>query len=75
MYELISKDFPRKLILCALGMSDQAKAQDVFSQMSAPYKKDPSTMYLLYKVALRCGDSELGDYAVVFLEMNRVDGT
>ena len=60
LHEYISKTAPRKLILCALGMSDQAKAREVFSQMSAPNQKDPSTMYLLYKVALRSRDSELG---------------
>ncbi|KAF6237883.1 hypothetical protein HO173_004084 [Letharia columbiana] len=49
----------RKLILCALSMSDQAKAREVYSQMSPPNKKDPSTMYVLYKVALRCRDSGL----------------
>lgn len=52
-------------MLCALGMSDQAKAQEVYSQMSPSNKKDPSTMYLLYKVALRCRDSGLGDYVFV----------
>lgn len=49
----------RKLILCALGMSDQGKAREVYSQMSPSNKKDPSTMYLLYKVALRCYDTDL----------------
>ena len=56
----------RKLILCALGMSDQAKAREVYSQMSPSNKKDPSTMYLLYKVALRCRDPGLGDSALCF---------
>lgn len=49
----------RKLILCALSVSNQAKAKEVYSQMSPSNKKDPSTVYLLYKVALRCRDSEL----------------
>lgn len=53
-------------MLCALGMSDQVKAREVYSQMSPCNKKYPSTMYLLYKVALRCRDSELGEYVLVF---------
>ena len=53
-------------MLCALGMSDHAKAREVYSQMSPSNKKDPSTMYLLYKVALRSCDSELGEYVLVF---------
>lgn len=51
----------RKLILCALGMSDPSKARDVYFEMSDSNKKDPSTQYLLYKVALRSQDPELGD--------------
>ncbi len=49
----------RKLILCALGTSDPAKALEVYSQMSATNRKDPSTQYLLYKVALRSQDVDL----------------
>ena len=49
----------RKLILCALGISDAAKALEIYSQMSATNKKDPSSQYLLYKVALRSQDADL----------------
>lgn len=49
----------RKLILCALGISDAAKALEIYSQMSVTNKKDPSTQYLLYKVALRSQDADL----------------
>lgn len=49
----------RKLILCAIGKSDSAKALELYSQMSTTNKMDPSTQYLLYKVALRSHDAEL----------------
>ena len=67
------KNALRKLILCALGMSDEAKAREVFLQMSPSHRKDPSTMYLLYKVAMRSHDSELGYYVIALLVMNGVD--
>lgn len=50
-------------MLCALGASDAAKAREVYSQMSDHNQKDPSTQYLLYKVALRLHDLEQGDSA------------
>ena len=49
----------RKLILCALGMSKATKAREIASTMSAANQSDESTQYLLYKVALRCQDSEM----------------
>lgn len=49
----------RKLILCALGMSDSQRAREVYLEMSDMNKKHPSTQYLLYKIALRCQDVEL----------------
>jgi len=48
------------MILCALGMSDAAKAREIYSHMSAANKSDPSTQYLIYKIALRSRDIELG---------------
>jgi hypothetical protein len=51
----------RKLILCALGRSDIGKAREIYTQMSTSNKKDPSTQYLLYKVALRCRDPDLAN--------------
>lgn len=50
----------RKLVLCALGMSDIQHAKEVYLEMSDTNKKHPSTQYLLYKIALRCQDIELG---------------
>lgn len=56
-------------------MSNQSKAKEAYSQMSPSNKEDPSSMYLLYKVALRCRDSELGDYVLLFLGMDKFDKT
>ena len=53
-------NFPRKLMFCALAMSDATKACDIYHQMSASSQSAPSTLYLLYKVALRSHDLELG---------------
>ena len=56
----ISLRFARKSILCALGLSDLGKAREIYYRMSDSNKKDPSTQYLVYKVALRCRDLDLG---------------
>lgn len=56
----LSLRFARKLILCALGLSDLGKAREIYYGMSDSNKKDPSTQYLVYKVALRCRDLGLG---------------
>ena len=50
----------RKLILCALGTSNPAKAREIHGQMSESNRVDPSTQYLLYKLALKCKDQQLG---------------
>lgn len=50
----------RKMILCALGMANLQQAREVYLQMSETNQKQPSTQFLLYKIALRCNDVELG---------------
>lgn len=52
-------------------MSDAGKAREVFSQMSDHNKRDPSTQYLLYKVALRVRDVELGVYVLTYPQCSR----
>ena len=47
-------------MLCALGLSDLAKCREIRCQMSDSTEGDPSTRYLLYKVALKCQDAGLG---------------
>lgn len=54
----------RKLILCALRMSSPAKAREIYGQMSDSNQRDPYTQYLLYKLALRCKDQELGKHSI-----------
>lgn len=47
-------------MVCALGMADVQKALDAHSAMSEVNKRHPSSQYLLYKVALRSQNAELG---------------
>ena len=49
-------------MICALGMADIRKALDAHSAMTEVNKRHPSTQYLLYKVALRSQNPELGKY-------------
>ena len=48
----------RKLILCALAQADLVKARKIYAEMSISHRKELSTQYLLYKIALRCQESE-----------------
>jgi len=50
-------------MLCALGRQDPSSAREVYFQMSDVGKAAPLTKYLMYKVALRSGDTELGTSA------------
>ena len=47
-------------MICALGMADTRKALEAHLEMSEVTKKHPSTHYLLYKVALRSQNTDLG---------------
>ncbi|KAI4158144.1 MAG: hypothetical protein L6R39_000529 [Caloplaca ligustica] len=49
----------RKRILCAMSQSDFVKCHEIRHQMSEATLRDPSTQYLLYKVALRCHNVDL----------------
>lgn len=51
--------FCRKLLLCALAKKDLGGARDIFSSMSEAAKNEPTTRFLMYKVAIRCNDVEL----------------
>ncbi|MCJ1472157.1 hypothetical protein MMC13_000804 [Lambiella insularis] len=50
----------RKLILCTLATSDYAMVKTTYSTMSDMAQIAQETQYLMYKVGLRSGDSELG---------------
>ncbi|KAL8695174.1 MAG: hypothetical protein Q9218_000342 [Villophora microphyllina] len=51
----------RKRLLCALGKSDLVECREISHQMSDSTKNDSSTRYLLYKLALKCQDVDLGE--------------
>jgi len=51
-------------MVCALRISDPIKARTIYSQMSTQNQKEPSTQFLLYKVALRCHDSDLAKQCI-----------
>ena len=48
----------RKLMLCALGQADSTKCQQIYNQMSLATQDEPTTLYILYKVALKSQDLE-----------------
>lgn len=47
-----------------MSQSDFVKCHEIRHQMSEATLRDPSTQYLLYKVALRCHNVDLGRLAV-----------
>ncbi|KAF2839609.1 SPO22-domain-containing protein [Patellaria atrata CBS 101060] len=51
--------FSRKTILCALARQDFGAAREAFFQMSDSGKDAPLTRYLMYKVAIKGGDTDL----------------
>lgn len=55
----------RKLILCALGRRDLTSARELCLQMSEASRTAPMTKYLMYKVAVRSGDEDLGKYMIL----------
>jgi hypothetical protein len=56
MAELISI---RKLLLCAMARKDVGSAREIFSSMPDSAKNEPMSRFLMYKIAIRCGESEL----------------
>lgn len=49
----------RKIILCAVSRQDYTAACEAFSKMSAIGRNEPTTRYLMYKVALHDNNHEL----------------
>ncbi|KAI9795239.1 MAG: hypothetical protein M1835_006135 [Candelina submexicana] len=56
--DLNTAKIARKVILCALGRQDPACAREVYNQMSDAGRATPMTKYLMFKVALRGGDTD-----------------
>jgi hypothetical protein len=51
--------FHRKLLLCAMAKKDVGSAREIFSSMSDSTKNEPMSRFLMYKIAIRCGESDL----------------
>ncbi|KAH8811736.1 meiosis protein SPO22/ZIP4 like-domain-containing protein [Xylogone sp. PMI_703] len=49
----------RKLLLCALARQDLQSARGIYDSMSEAAKDEPMTRFLMYKIAIRCGDVDL----------------
>ncbi|KAJ9649388.1 sporulation-specific protein 22 [Coniosporium tulheliwenetii] len=64
--ELNRSKIARKIILCALARQDLPTAREAFFQMSDAGKAAPMTRYLMYKVAMREGDT---DFAAECLDL------
>lgn len=54
----------RKLILCALGMSDVSEVRHIADTILEQSRNEPSTHYLLFKLALRSNDADLADQSL-----------
>lgn len=50
----------RKLILCGLGSSNTKLSRDAFAGLPIESRNDPLTSFLMYKVALKDRDLDLG---------------
>lgn len=51
--------FDRKLLLCALARKDVGSAREIFNSMSDSARNEPMSRFLMYKISIRCGDTEL----------------
>ena len=63
-------------MVCALAMANVRQALDTHLEMSDANKKHPSTQYILYKVALRSQDTDLGSNpcrVMILITDNRFD--
>ncbi len=49
----------RKMILCALARTDIGSAREIFNSMPEIAQNEPLTRFLMYKIALRCQETEL----------------
>ncbi|KAI9055545.1 hypothetical protein LZ554_000492 [Drepanopeziza brunnea f. sp. 'monogermtubi'] len=49
----------RKLLLCALARTDIGSAREIFSSMSDAAKNEPMSRFLMYKIAVRCQETDL----------------
>ncbi|KAF8863587.1 SPO22-domain-containing protein [Acephala macrosclerotiorum] len=57
--EINTARLSRKLLLCALARKDVGSAREIFNSMSDCARDEPMSRFLMYKIAIRCGDIEL----------------
>ncbi|CAL3972847.1 unnamed protein product [Diplocarpon coronariae] len=57
--ELNTARISRKLLLCALAKTDIGSAREIFSAMPDTAKSEPMSRFLMYKIAVRCRETEL----------------
>ena len=50
----------RRIIHCAVQDADYGKAAEVYEKMSEEAKQHPSTLFLMFRVALRTSNNQLG---------------
>jgi len=58
--QLLTNRWDRRIIHCAIQVSDYGKATEVYGNMSESGKQSPSTLFLMFKVALRTSNHQLG---------------
>lgn len=49
----------RKLLLCTLARKDVGSAKEIFNSMSDSARNEPMSRFLMYKIAIRGGDTDL----------------
>ena len=54
----------RKLMQCCLAQRDVSRAHEAFSRMSEQVQNEPSSQFLLYKIALQRQDSALAQHSL-----------
>ena len=49
----------RRLMQCALKQASPARAREIYNDMTPIAQSEPASQFILYKIALRCGDQSL----------------
>ncbi|KAF8454550.1 meiosis protein SPO22/ZIP4 like-domain-containing protein [Terfezia claveryi] len=54
----------RRIIHCAIQVADYGKAEETYGNMSESGKQSPSTLFLMFKVALRTSNHQLAESTI-----------
>ncbi|KUJ18222.1 SPO22-domain-containing protein [Mollisia scopiformis] len=65
--EINTARLSRKLLLCSLARKDFGSAREVFHSMSNSARNEPMSRFLMYKIAVRGGDTELATECLHFI--------